>query len=238
MKTVAIIGASGVVGSRTTRELLARADVARIIVLGRRPGPLQHERLSSRVVDLQSRAAIAAELPDDVAVAISCIGTTMKKAGSKQAFRAVDHDAVIAFGEAARDKGVPRFLAVSGLGANAHSGNFYLRTKGEADEGLTRLAFAQLTILRPSLIDDDGTRPEKRIGERIALPISRAVFSIVGKTHRYAPIRADVIARALVRLAFDDSTEPVRIVESDRLHRVGQLTPDTELGAPHLSGVK
>jgi uncharacterized protein YbjT (DUF2867 family) len=222
MKTVAIIGASGVVGSRTTRELLARGDVARIIVLGRRAVPLQHERLSSRVVDLQSRAAIAAELPDDVSVAISCIGTTLKKAGSKQAFRAVDHDAVIAFGEAARDKGVPRFLAVSGLGANAHSSNFYLRTKGEADEGLTRLGFPQLTILRPSLIDDDGTRPEMRIGERIALPITRAVFSIVGKTHRLAPIRADVIARALVQLAFDDSAESVRIVESDRLHRLGE----------------
>jgi uncharacterized protein YbjT (DUF2867 family) len=238
MKTVAIIGASGVVGSRAVRELLERADVARVIALGRRAVPLQHERLSSRVVDLQSRAAIEAELPDGVAVAISCLGTTIKKAGSKQAFRAVDHDAVIAFGAAARDKGVPRFLAVSALGANAHSSNFYLRTKGEADEGLSRLAFAQLTILRPSLIDDDGTRPEMRIGERIALPISRAVFSIVGKTHRYAPIRADVIARALVQLAFDGSTEPVRIVESDRLHRVGQLPPDTGLGTPHLSGVK
>jgi uncharacterized protein YbjT (DUF2867 family) len=226
MKTVAIIGASGVVGSRTLRELLARADVARIIALGRRPAPLQHERLSSRVVDLQSRAAIAAELPDGVAVAISCIGTTMKKAGSKEAFRAVDHDAVIAFGEAAHDKGVPRFLAVSALGADARSGNFYLRTKGEADDGLSRLGFAQLTIVRPSLIDDDGARPEMRIGERIALPISRAVFSIVGKTHRYAPIRADVIARALVQLAFDDSTEAVRIVESDRLHRLGQASLD------------
>jgi uncharacterized protein YbjT (DUF2867 family) len=226
MKTVAIIGASGVVGSRTLLELLARADVARVIALGRRPAPLQHERLSSRVVDLQSRAAIAAELPDGVAVAISCIGTTMKKAGSKEAFRAVDHDAVIAFGEAVFAKGVPRFLAVSGLGADARSSNFYLRTKGEADDGLSRLGFTQLTIVRPSLIDDDGTRPEMRIGERIALPITRAVFSIVGKTHRYAPIRADVIARALVRLAFDDSTEAVRIVQSDRLHRLGQPSLD------------
>jgi uncharacterized protein YbjT (DUF2867 family) len=231
MKTVAIIGWSGVVGSRVTRELLARDDV-RVIALGRRPAPPDffaqepqparaHERLSSRVVDLQSRAAIAAELPDGVAVAISCIGTTMKKAGSKQAFRAVDHDAVVAFGEAAREKGVPRFLAVSGLGASALSSNFYLRTKGEADDALSRLGFPQLTIVRPSLIDDDGTRPERRIGERLALPLARAVFSLVGKTHRYAPIRADVIARALVRLAFDEAPEPVRIVDSDRLHQLG-----------------
>jgi uncharacterized protein YbjT (DUF2867 family) len=221
MKTVAIIGASGVVGSRTTRELLARDDV-RVIALGRRPVSLQHERLTSRVVDLQSRAAIAAELPDGVAIAISCIGTTMKQAGSKQAFRAVDHDAVIAFGEGARDKAVPRFLAVSALGANAASSNFYLRTKGEADDALSRLGFPQLSIVRPSLIDDEGTRPDARIGERIALPLTRAVFSIVGKTHRYAPIRADVIARALVRLAFDDTAERVRILESDQLHQLGR----------------
>ena len=222
MHTVAIIGASGVVGSRAARELLARADVARVIALGRRPAPIQHDRLSSRVVDLQSRAAISAELPDGVDVAISCIGTTMKQAGSKPAFRAVDHDAVVAFGGAARDRGVPRFLMVSALGANASSGNFYLRTKGEADDALAQLGFAQLTIVRPSLIDDDGTRPEARLGERLALPLSRAVFSIIGKTHRYAPIRADVIARALVRLAFDDTTERVRILESDRLHAVGE----------------
>lgn len=238
MKTVAIIGASGVVGSRTTRELLARADVGRVIALGRRAAPVEHERLSSRVVDLQSRAAIAAELPDGVDVAISCIGTTLKRAGSKQAFRAVDHDAVIAFGEAAHGKGVPRFLAVSALGADARSRNFYLRTKGEADDGLTRLGFAQLTIVRPSLIDDDGARSELRIGERIALPISRAVFSIVGKAHRYAPIRAGVIARALVQLAFDDSTAAVRLVESDRLHQVGELASRAEAGSPHLAGVK
>jgi uncharacterized protein YbjT (DUF2867 family) len=221
MKTVAIIGASGVVGSRTTRELLARADVARVIALGRRPAPLQHDRLTSRVVDLQSHAAIAAELPDGVDVAISCIGTTLKKAGSKRAFRAIDHDAVIAFAEAARNRGVRRFLVVSGLGANARSSNFYLRTKGETDDGLSKLGIAHVTIVRPSLIDDDGTRPEARLGERIALPLSRALFSIVGKTHRYAPIRADVIARALVRLAFDDTTERVRIVDSDRLHALG-----------------
>jgi uncharacterized protein YbjT (DUF2867 family) len=222
MNTVAIIGASGVVGARTIDQLLARADVGRVVAIGRRPAPLQHERLVSRVADLQSRTAIASELPEGLGVAISCIGTTMKKAGSEAAFRAVDHDAVLAFGEAARSRGAARFLLVSSLGASLRSSNFYLRTKGEVEDGLDRLGFSGLVIVRPSLIDDEGSRPEQRLGERLALPISRAVFSLVGKTHRYAPIRADVIARALVRLAFDDSTERVRIVESDRLHEIGR----------------
>jgi uncharacterized protein YbjT (DUF2867 family) len=222
MNTVAIIGASGVVGARTTDQLLARADVGRVVAIGRRVAALQHERLVSRVADLQSRTAIAGELPDRVDVAISCIGTTMKRAGSQAAFRAVDHDAVIAFGQAVRAQGAARFLLVSGLGASRRSRNFYLRTKGEVEDGLAALEFPQLIILRPSLIDDEGTRPERRLGERLALPISRAVFSVLGKTHRYAPIRADVIARALVQLAFDDATERVRVVESDRLHAIGR----------------
>jgi uncharacterized protein YbjT (DUF2867 family) len=176
----------------------------------------------SRVVDLQSSTALAAELPDDLGVAISCIGTTMKQAGSQAAFRAVDHDAVLAFGRAAHGKGARHFLLVSALGANARSSNFYLRTKGQAEDALAQLAFSQLTIVRPSLIDDQGARSQQRFGERLALPLSRALFSLVGKTHRYAPISADSIARALVRLAFDGTTERVRTVESDRLHELAR----------------
>jgi uncharacterized protein YbjT (DUF2867 family) len=222
MNTVAIIGHSGVVGSRAVHHLLSRDDVARVVALGRRPAPLQHDRLVSRVVDLQSSTAITPELPDDLTVAISCIGTTLRKAGSKPAFRAIDHDAVLAFAEAARSKGARRFLLVSSIGAKARSNNFYLQTKGQTEDELTTLGFPQLTILRPSLIDDQGARAEHRVGERLALSLSRGFFSLAGKAHRYAPIPADVIARALVHLAFDETTERVRIVESDRLHELGR----------------
>jgi len=217
-----MIGASGVVGSRAVHHLLGRDEVARLVSLGRRPAPLQHQKLVSRVVDLQSSAGMAAELPDDLGVAVSCLGTTMKKAGSRAAFRAIDHDAVLAFGEAARGKGARRFLLVSAPGANARSGNFYLQTKGQTEDALAQLGFSQLTILRPSLIDDQGARSEQRLGERLALPLSRALFSLIGATHRYAPISADAIARALVQLAFDETRERVRIVESDRLHELAR----------------
>jgi uncharacterized protein YbjT (DUF2867 family) len=222
MNAVAIIGSSGVVGSRVMHHLLSRSGVGPVVALGRRPAPLQHERLVSRVVDIQSARAIAPELPDNLWGAISCIGTTLQKAGSKSAFRAVDHDAVLAFAEAARGKGAQRFLLLSSIGASARSRSFYLQTKGQTEDGLATLGFPQLTILRPSLIDDQGTRAEHRVGERLALSLGGAIFSAVGKTHRYAPIPADVIARALVRLAFDETTEHTRIVESDRLHELGR----------------
>lgn len=222
MQTVVIVGASGVVGARVLEHLLACDRVGRVVALGRRQLPVQHEKLVSKVADVQSSAVLTREAPSDAAIAICCLGTTMKQAGSKPAFRAVDHDAVVAFGEAARRLGAERFLLVSSTGANTRSRSFYLRTKGEAEEALARMGFSQLTVLRPSFIDDEGARADHRLAERIGLPLSRALFSILGKTRRHAPIRADVIARALVRLAFDDTTERLRIVESEQLHVLGR----------------
>ena len=225
MKTVVIAGGSGVVGSRVVHNLLARDDVGRVVALGRRELAVQHDKLSSKIVDVQGAIAIAREMPDDVALAFCCLGTTMKKAGSKEAFRAVDFDAVVAFGEAARERGAQRFLLVSSIGADATARTFYLRTKGEAEDALAKLGFPQLVIVRPSFIDHEGKREEERLGERVGLGLARVAFSIVGKTSRYAPITADTIAKAMIRLAFDDrNSEPRRVIESEALHSLGGET--------------
>jgi len=182
---------------------------------------MQHTKLRSRVVDLRNKTATAAEIPDGTAVAVCCLGTTIKTAGSKEAFRAVDHDAVVTFAEAARERRARRFVLVSSIGANPRARNFYLRTKGETEEALARLGYPQLTVLRPSFIDDEGARDEYRPLERLTLPVARIVFSLVGKTSRYAPVSADAIGNAIVRLAFDDTTERVRVVDSEALHTLG-----------------
>jgi uncharacterized protein YbjT (DUF2867 family) len=222
-KNVVIAGASGIVGARALQHLLSRDDVAGIIALGRRLLPERNEKLVSRIVDWRSEGAIASAIPDSTAVAVCCLGTTLKQAGSKAAFRAVDHDAIVAFGTAAREKGAERFALVSSIGANRRARNFYLRTKGETEEALARLNFAQLLVLRPSFIDDQGMRRESRPLERLTLPVARVIFSVIGKTSRYAPVSADVIGKTLVRLALDDSTtERVRIVESEQLHELGK----------------
>ena len=220
---VVIAGASGVVGTPALHYLLARDDVDRVVALGRRALPMQHEKLVSKIVDLRNKTSIASEIPDGAVTAICCLGTTLKKAGSKEAFRAVDHDAVVAFAEAARVKGALRFVLVSSIGADPRSRNLYLRTKGETEEAIERVGYPQVTVLRPSFIDDEGARGESRTGERLALPLALIVFSVFGKTSRYAPVRADVIAKAVVRLALDDiDAQPVRIVESDQLHEPGK----------------
>jgi uncharacterized protein YbjT (DUF2867 family) len=215
--SVVIAGASGVVGSRALAHLLRRDDVERVTAIGRRALAQQHVKLSSVVVDLQDTSAIARSIPDNPALAVCCLGTTMKKAGSPQAFRAVDHDAIVAFGEAARARGAQRFLLVSSVDANPRARNFYLRIKGETEQRLIALRFAQLTIVRPSLIDDRGTRSEYRPLERLSLPLLRVAF-LLAKTSRYAPISADTLGSAIVALGLDATTEPFRIVEGKQIH--------------------
>lgn len=219
---VAIAGASGVVGSLVLPQLLARKDVAQVVAVGRRElrpalEPAQLQKLQTRVAELGHAAEIAAVLPA-LTVAVCCLGTTRKQAGSNAAFRAVDFDAVLAFATASRQRGAQHFVLVSALGADPRSRVYYSRTKGEAESAIGQLDFPRVTVLRPSLIDDEGLRSEVRLGERLALPLSRAVFGIVGRTHRYAPVTAKDLAASLVRLAFDSDTERFRVVESERLH--------------------
>lgn len=217
MHTVVIAGGSGVVGSRTVHHLLGRPEIGRVVAVGRRELAVREARLESRVVDMTNSAAIAPAIPDGTSAAFCCLGTTMKRAGSREAFRAVDFETVLAFGRAARDRGVSRFLIVSSIGASTTTRNFYLRTKGETEEALEALGFPQLTILRPSFIDDEGARPEVRTGERVALPMVRLIFSLIGRTNRYAPISADALGRALVTLAFDQPTAGLRVVQGAQL---------------------
>jgi uncharacterized protein YbjT (DUF2867 family) len=221
VQIAAIAGASGIVGRRALHHLLARSEVARVVAVGRRTLPVQDAKLESMVADLRNRSAIISVLPAGLGVAICCLGTTLKQAGSKDAFRSVDHDAVLAFAEAALERGAQRFVLVSSLGADPRARNFYLRTKGETEEAVGRLGYRQLTIVRPSFIDDQGARSEYRPLERLTLPLARAVFSIVGRTTRYSPVSAELIGKALVHVAFDETTERVRIVESEEIHTLG-----------------
>ncbi len=221
LQSVVIAGASGVVGGRVLHHLLEHPRVGRVTAIGRRQLQQKHGKLVSAVVDLDSPSSVARSTPDDVALAFCCLGTTMKAAGSKAAFRAVDFDAATAFARAMRDKGAQRFLLLTSARASAKSGNFYLKTKGEAEEAIESLGFPTLVVLRPALLDDEGRRKEQRPGEKLALPVARAIFSVVGKTHRWAPISVDVVARAMVRLAFDSTQERVRFVENDKLHAIG-----------------
>lgn len=214
-QTALLAGASGLVGGHLLDLLLEGTDSAAVISLGRRALPRTHPRLTQLTVDF-ARLGEAPLPPADLA--FCCLGTTIKRAGSQGAFRAVDHDAVVAFGTAAKAAGVRHFLVVTALGADARSPVFYNRVKGEVENSLRALGFGALTIAQPSLLL--GDREESRPAERAAVVVSRALAPALGWLSS-RPIEARDVAIALARLA---KTAPpgARVVKNDELHALAR----------------
>lgn len=213
-----IAGATGLTGSRLLALLLAEPAYERVHAVIRRPLPATQrpadptgaEKLVEHVVDLASPRLLV-DLPavDDVYL---CLGTTIRAAGSRAAFRQVDFDATVSLARLARRLGASRCAAISALGADASSPGFYLRVKGETERALATLGYRSLTVLRPSLID--GERTERRPGERLALALSRPVSAWLPA--RWRPVPADAIARCM-RSAVLRGEPGLRVIESDRI---------------------
>jgi uncharacterized protein YbjT (DUF2867 family) len=214
MKTAWIAGASGLIGSRLLTRLLDDPAAQVVVSLGRRPLDVPSPKLVQRSVDFAALDVTGLPPPD---VAFCTLGTTIGKAGSQAAFRAIDHDAVLAFAKAAHTAGAPTFLVVTALGADPTSSVFYNRVKGETEADLRQLGFASLAILQPSLLL--GDRTESRPAERAAIVASRFLAPLL-KPFAARPIEADVVARALISLAH--APKPgTTVYPSGELHRIG-----------------
>ena len=149
-KIALVAGATGLVGGFLLKTLLDAPDYTRVYALTRRPFGKEHPKLANRVVIFDR---MAEQLKGLVAQdAFCCIGTTIAEAGSQEAFREADVDAVLLFARAARAAQATRFVVVSSVGASSNSKKFYLRTKGEMEEAVTDLGFASVDILQPSLL--------------------------------------------------------------------------------------
>lgn len=206
---ILIAGATGLTGEHLLDRLLDEPTVECVLAPTRRP-LAEHPRLHNPVGEL---AALLPRLEGPVDTAFCCLGTTIRQAGSQDAFRAVDHDLVLAFAERARVLGARHLLVISAIGADAQSSVFYNRVKGETEAALLAQEWPQLTLARPSMLL--GARQEFRLGERLAAPLSRV---LPGK---WQGIEATVLARALWRLALEEQPG-ARIVESDDLRRLGR----------------
>lgn len=190
---VVMIGATGLVGSLAASRMLEKGW--KVDALLRRASGVAHPGWREHVAPPEEWPGIATSLGAEAAV--SALGTTMRQAGSQAAFRAVDLDMVAAFASAAAAAGARRMVAVSSVGADRGSANFYLRIKGEAEAALQALGFERLDILRPGLLR--GPRGgERRTGERIAIALSPVVNLVLrGRFERFAAIDAEVVARAV-----------------------------------------
>jgi uncharacterized protein YbjT (DUF2867 family) len=194
MSTVWLAGGSGLVGGELLGLLLADDAFTKVVSVGRRTLPARNPKLVQVKVDFADPKAFEALAAPDIA--FSCLGTTIAKAGSPQAFRAVDHDAVLAFANAARSKGAHVFVHVSSLGADPRARGLYASVKGQVERDAAALGFESVYALRPSILD--GKREETRPLERVGLAFGRAFGPVLGK---YRPTSAVAVARTMVAKA-------------------------------------
>jgi uncharacterized protein YbjT (DUF2867 family) len=190
-----LAGASGLVGGYVLDVLLDAPDFGRVYAVTRRPLGREHPRLANRIVQFDK---LETQLKGQTCqVAFCCLGTTMKQAGSEQAFRQVDFDYVLAFARAARVAQAQRFVVVSSAGANSQSKNFYLRVKGEMEQALEALNFASLDILQPGPLL--GFRRDIRPAELAATLVMPLLNPLLGGTRQpYRGISARKVAAAAV----------------------------------------
>jgi uncharacterized protein YbjT (DUF2867 family) len=170
--------------------------------------------VEQHVVDFDSLAGLELEIEiDDV---FCTLGTTIKKAGSQEAFRRVDHDYVVALGRMASGLGAERVCVVSSLGADPDSRNFYLRVKGEMEEALKGLQLPHLAVFRPSLLtgDREELRPVERVSQILLKPVAPL---LLGPLEKYRPVAAEQVAEAMRQVAGGEQKR-FRVVESDEIH--------------------
>ncbi|WOZ39001.1 NAD(P)H-binding protein [Paenibacillus polymyxa] len=221
-----VVGGTGLVGGYVVRELLVQKEYTRVMVLGRRPLDIKHPKLEQALIDWEQpqKSAFALEGVDDV---FCCLGTTMKKAGSKEQFRQVDLDYPVLIAQLGKEAGAVQMLAISAMGADPDSRVFYNRTKGEAEEALAAIGLPALHLFRPSLIL--GARSERRFGEAAATIVMKALDGLMtGRFASYRAIPASFIARAMVRIALAQASG-VHIYPNDIIRVIGaELTSDDE----------
>ena len=204
-----LAGATGMVGRHVLRLALADARVTTVVALARKPLPA-HPKLIAPLVDFDALAPDATWWRADAV--ICALGTTMKVAGSQEAFRQVDFDYPLTVARLARAAGTPAYVLNSAAGANASSRFFYNRVKGELEVELATLGFASLTQVRPGLIG--GERESVRAGEAALAFVLGALAPVLPARWRINP--AERIAQALLEAALL-ATPGVRVITSDHL---------------------
>jgi uncharacterized protein YbjT (DUF2867 family) len=206
-RDVLLAGATGLVGGLVLRGLLADPRYHGTIYapLRRNPG-IEDARLAMMLTDFAPgtgdqgiAAAIEARSSRPLSAFVSCLGTTIRRAGSREAFVAIDRDLVLRLAQLAHEHGARHAILVSSVGASRQSGNFYLRVKGEVEDALGKMGFRRLDLVQPGLLI--GARSERRPTEKLALALSRATSALMqGALKRYRSIPATEVAGAIVEL--------------------------------------
>jgi len=201
-KKALLVGATGLVGGLVLEELLKDDFFSEVIVLTRKPLEDKHDKLKEILLNFDELDKYRNDIKADVI--FCCLGTTIKAAGSQEAFKKVDYEYPLRVAEIAKENGGKNYLLISALGSSKSSIVFYNRVKGEVEDDISKLNFDALHILQPSLII--GERDESRLGEGIAQKLSPLYNALmIGPLNKYKSIKAEQIAKAMVHYGKSDA---------------------------------
>jgi uncharacterized protein YbjT (DUF2867 family) len=213
MKTAIVIGATGLVGNQIKQKLLGDDRYAKVKVFVRRSLNLNHPKLEEHIVDFDKTESWKNKLTGDELY--SALGTTIKKAGSKETQYKIDFTYQYEAAKAASENGVKKYLLVSSAGANSKSSNFYLQMKGNLDDKIQHLNYEQIYIFRPSILV--GERSEKRFGESFGIKLAGIITKIIPALKKYRPIEASKVAEAMIKSANQNLSEKIRIYQPEEI---------------------
>lgn len=216
-KTAIVFGSTGLVGHILLKKLCESETYSEVTSFSRKSAGFNSPLLREVVNSLVAPDEIADQLKGDDLYC--CLGTTIKKAGSKEAFRKTDMELPVKLAQIAGVNQVRKFIVISSIGADAKSSNFYLRTKGEMEKQLLETNVPDIVIVRPSMLL--GNRGERRLGEEIGKVVMKVLTPVmVGRWKKYRAIHAETVANAMIHLANSDENQ--EIFESDELEEWGK----------------
>ena len=195
-----VIGATGLVGSYLFDQLLADTRFTQVKVFTRRTSGKKSDKLLEFLVDFNKVQEWGHDLTGDVL--FSALGTTLKKAGSKEVQYMIDFTYQYESAVHAAGNGVVGYVLVSSAGASSSSRVFYSRMKGELEDAVSKLPFKHIHIIRPGILD--GPRSEPRPAEQLGLSIFR-LFKYIPGIRQFRPVHAATVAKAMINAALDES---------------------------------
>ena len=210
IKNVIVIGATGLVGQELVKQLHFNPEFQNITVIVRHQSHIFQSYSKVKQIILDDFLLLDIQNIEEYSHAFSCLGSTIKKAGSKQKFYKIDYEINLHFAKLFQTTTV-HFLIVSAMGANAQSRFFYNKVKGELEDQLTRLNLQTLSIIRPSLLL--GERSEKRSLEDMGQKLFQKISHLIPNTFKHKPVTAQRVAHAMVDASLTQ-TEKLKIYDN------------------------
>jgi uncharacterized protein YbjT (DUF2867 family) len=192
-----VIGASGLVGKELVEQLFVHHEFEKVRIFVRRRTGLINAKLEEHIIDFEEANTWEHLVQGDVL--FSTLGTTLKKAKTKEKQYRVDYLYQFEFAKAAAKNGIPCYVLVSSMGANSRSKIFYSRIKGELEDAVSLMKFKRFLIFRPSILD--GIRIEKRVPEKIGLIATRLITYFIFKS--YTPTPVDILAYKMIHSSLE-----------------------------------